>query len=1308
MSRHKTLRRLIYSVIAAFVVLFGSAALILHSRAFRSYALRKIIQGAEESTGTRIAITNMDLTWYPLGVEFEGISARSVNDTAKDPLFTAAHVGVGLKAIPLLHRQVDIEKVDIEEPAIYVRTESNGRTNLPDIASSPSSGSSLETHVAVLIVRNGLIKYDDRQMPLSAELRNFHSQVALDRAMNSYRGKIAYDAGRIATPGVQTFEHSADLHFVADAKHCLVERLDVATLHSHLQVRGDLTNYKNPVFTGDYQAAILAEDLRWITKNGSVPSGELSLQGGVTYRSAQGRTFLEKAYLDGHMESTTLIVPANQSKITLKAVRGAYRLERGELHVDGVRGEALGGRVTSDADVIYLQTNAGQIHLNIRGAAIQQASNELGANPSQSIKVAGLADLDITANWKNSVSNATVQAQGAIRRPAGFVAAINVIPLEGNVDVEYDAARDRASFGPSVLRANGTQVNINGVLGNNSALNLRLATSDLHELSALFSSLVSANGSNNIAALDMHGAAEFTGKMSGAVRSPRLEGQITATGLQVEGTKWRTLQARAGVDSYSFKLDDGNLIGEEKERIHFRGSAKLANWSLDTEAQMSLHTRIQNVPVAEVQRIGKTSYPLAGLLNGDLSLSGSEREPVGSGHVEVVHAVAWNEPLNALNLDFNAEQQAIQITAQARAPAGAIAAEGSYDPKSRRYQVQANTQNLKLGLVRIFQQSQDSVAGQLTADLSGNGTLDDPELTGHAQIPSLQVRGESVTGVDAQVTVKRKHADLILRSTVEQSALQVKGGMDLIGDYPAKLTLDTGVVPIGPLLAKFLPGRAQDAAGQMELHATLDGPLREPAKIQAHAEIPAIRLQTKSIGLSNANAISLDYHGGVLQVRNAELKGSGTDIRIDGSIPVQGIGDMNLAANGTLDLALLQDWTGGGHSSGQVNVELHAKGTTTQPAIQGRVRIVNAALTSDDLPVGIESLDGEVSIDGNRLQIANLSGTAGGGTFSVGGSAIYGQNTHFNLALDATSVRVRQNGVRAVVDANLALSGATTASMLGGRVMIHKLSFNQGSDLAEITGQFSNDKTVTDTSSFANSVKLNVAVQSADNLNLASSQLSIAGSASLNAVGTLASPIILGRVSLTSGEVFFLGKRFEIQSGTIAFANTVRTEPVVSLYINTVVDQYTITANLTGPLDRLKATYTSEPSLSTADIINLLAFGQTTADAASNASTPASVAAESAVASAAGSQVASQVQKLTGISQLSFNPLAGNNQNPGSQVAVQQRVSGNILLTFSTDVTSAQNQSVQVQYQVKRNVTVSVLRDENGGYGFDVRYHKAF
>ncbi len=1305
MSEHKTLRRLVYAAVAIFVLLFGAAALVLHSRTFRSYALGKIIQTAQESTGTRIAVSNMELSWYPLGVEFDGISAQSRKDVSKSPLFTAARVSVSVRIIPLLRHQVDVKKVDIEQPTIFVRTESDGRTSLPNTTGGSNARSSFETQIALLIVRNGLIHYDDRQIPLSAELRNFRSQIALDRATHAYKGQIAYDSGRIATPGVRTFEHSAELQFVADARHCQVERLSLGALHSHLQARGDLADYQNPVFRGSYQATGLGEDLRWITENASLPSGELTLQGSVTYHSEPGPTFLERTYLDGRLESAALVVPANQSKVTLKAVRGTFRLEHGELRIDGLRAEAFGGRIASDSDVINLRTNAGQIRLSMRGAAIQRASDELGANPSSIVKVAGLADLDLAANWKNNIRDAMVQGRGVIRRPPGFVAAANVIRLDGNINVDYDVAKDRASFAPSLVRANATQLSINGVLSSNSALNLRVATGDLQELSALISSLAPSSG---VAAYDLHGAAEFTGKMSGAVKNPHLEGQITATGLQVQGTKWRTLQARVGVDSRSLKLDDASLTGEEKERINFSGSVKLADWSLDPAAPLSLHTRIQNVSVVEIQRIGKTSYPLAGLLSGDLTLSGSEREPVGRGHVELVQAVAWNEPLNSLNLDFNADRKTVQMTAQASAPAGAMVAKGSYDLKSRRYQAHLSTQSLKLERVRALRQSQDSISGQLTAELSGSGTLDDPELTGHVQIPSLQVRGESLTGVDAQVTVQRKHANFTFRSTVEQSSMQVKGDVDLTGLYLAKLTLDTGVVPIGPLLTKFIPGRTQDASGQMELHATLDGPLKEPAKIQGHAEIPTIQLQTKSIRLSNAKPITLDYHDGVLQVRNAEMKGNGTDFRVDGSVPVQGTGEMNLAANGTLDLGLLQDWTGGGHSSGQVNLELQAKGKKTQPAIHGRVHIVNAVYTSDDLPAGIESLNGEISIDGNRLEIASLSGTAGGGTFSLGGSAIYGPKASFNLALDASSVRVRQNGVRAVVDANLALSGATTASTLGGRVAIHRLSFNQGSDLAEVASQFSDDNVITDTSSFANNVKLNVAMQSAEDLSLASSQLSIAGSANLNAVGTLANPIILGRVGLTSGEVFFLGKRFEIQSGTIAFANTVRTEPVVNLYVNTVIDQYTITVNLSGPLDRLKSTYTSDPSLATADIINLLAFGQTTADAASNASTPASMAAESAVASAAGSQVASQVQKLTGISQLSFNPLAGNNQNPGSQVAVQQRVSGNILLTFSTDVTSAQNQSIQVQYQVKRNVTVSVLRDENGGYGLDVRYHKAF
>jgi translocation and assembly module TamB len=1308
MSQRKTLRRMVFGVVITLLALFGGGVFILHSAAFRALVLTKVIESVQERAGLRIDVANMHLSWSPFSVEFDDLYARSQSAITRDPLFSAARVSVSLKLLPLLHRRLEIKKVDIDQPDVFVRTDAHGHNNLPTIPNTPSSGSSFETQIAMLIIRNGVISYDNRQIPLSAELRNFHTQIALDRLTNAYKGEIAYDAGRIATPGVRTFEHSARLQFVADATHCVVERLDVAAMHTHVQAHGNLTDYQHPMFTGDYQATVSAEDLRWVTENPFVPSGELSLQGGINYHNSSGQTFLQQTYLDGRLESAALIVPANQSTIALKSVRGRYRLEHGELHVDGVTAETLGGYARSDSDVVNLQTKSGQIRLMIRGIALQRASQVLNTAAARSVHVVGQADMDIGANWQKGTQNTQVKVHAVIRSGQGGAPSNNIIPVDGVIDVDYDAARVRAAFGPSTLRANSTQLTINGVVSNDSALNLHLASSDLHELSALVDSLILLNGSNRMSAYGLHGAADFTGKLSGAAKDAHLEGLLTATNLQVQGTKWQALHTHIGVDPHSVKLGDGSLVGVAKERINFDARAQLANWSLDPAAPISVHTRIQNLSAAELQRLGQTSYPVSGVLNGELFLTGSERAPVGHGHLDLVHAAVWNEPLNAFNVDFNADKQAVHVTGEIRAAAGVISAKGTYEPTPHRYQLQLNTKNLKLEQVQVLRQNQEVVAGQLTADISGSGTLDDPGLKGRIDIPSLQVRGETLTGVDAEVNVQHKRADVTLRSTVEQNTLQVQGGVDLGGEYPAKFTLDTGVMPIGPLMEKFMPGRAPGASGQVELHATLDGPLKEPGKIQGHAEIPTIRLQTKSIGLSNANAIVLDYHSGVLRVLNAELKGNGTDVRVTGSVPIQGTGDMDVTANGTLDLGLLQEWTNGGHSSGQVNVELQAKGKKADPMLQGRVRIVNAFYNTDDLPVGIESLNGDITMDGKRLQIANLSGTAGGGTFSVGGSAIYGANSSFNLGLEASSVRLRQNGVRAVIDANLSLSGATNASTLGGRVSIHKLSFNQGSDLGDILSQLSGDNTVSDPSSFAANTKLHVSVESAEDLSLASSQLSIAGSANLNVMGTLADPVILGRVALTSGEVFFLGKRLEIQSGTIAFGNTVRTEPVVNLSVSTVVDQYTITINLNGPIDGLKTSYTSDPSLSTADIINLLAFGQTTANAASSASTPASVGAESAVASAAGSQVASQVQKLTGISQLSFNPMAGNNQNPGSQVAIQQRVSGNIFLTFSTDITSAQNQSIQVQYQAKRHVTVSVLRDENGGYGFDVRYHKAF
>ena len=96
---------------------------------------------------------------------------------------------------------------------------------------------------------------------------------------------------------------------------------------------------------------------------------------------------------------------------------------------------------------------------------------------------------------------------------------------------------------------------------------------------------------------------------------------------------------------------------------------------------------------------------------------------------------------------------------------------------------QLYTQNLKLEQVQVLRQNQGiGRRVQLTADISGSGTLDDPEWKGRIGIPShSKCRGETLTGVDAEVNVQHQRADVALRTTVEQNALQVRGGVDLGG-----------------------------------------------------------------------------------------------------------------------------------------------------------------------------------------------------------------------------------------------------------------------------------------------------------------------------------------------------------------------------------------------------------------------------------------------------------------------------------------------------------------------------------------------
>ena len=204
-------------------------------------------------------------------------------------------------------------------------------------------------------------------------------------------------------------------------------------------------------------------------------------------------------------------------------------------------------------------------------------------------------------------------------------------------------------------------------------------------------------------------------------------------------------------------------------------------------------------------------------------------------------------------------------------------------------------------------------------------------------------------------------------------------------------------------------------------------------------------------------------------------------------------------------------------SGGTLALDVRSTSNSGKPGIEGQIQLKNVAMSTADAPIGIEKLDGNLDISSDRVQISQMKGQMGGGQVTFAGSVTYRPSLQFNLALQSQSVRLLYpDGLRTLLDTNLAFIGTTSASTLSGRVLIDGLSFTPDFDLASFSDQFSTG-TAPSQPGFADTIRLAIAVQSRENLNATSSQVSLEGQAALQVGGTAADPVITGRTTLNSG-----------------------------------------------------------------------------------------------------------------------------------------------------------------------------------------------
>ncbi len=1280
------------------IVLAVGGYFYLKSSSFEHFAINEIAKKADQATGGRTTVGAFDFSLKTLTAHLYNVTLRGTESDSEPALLHADELTVQLRIDSVWHHKVTLRQLLIDHPLVHVYVDRQGKNNVPTPPSTPSSShtSIFDLGVEHAQLTNGEVDYNDQKMPMDADLYDLGTDIHFESPAKRYSGEISYRNGHLRYANYAPLGHDLDLKFGATPDGLEISPAVLRIGNSGITLRAQLKNYANPVADGDYQIRIHAQDFAQISPSVK-PAGDVSLDGKLHYQSMGNESVLRAISTEGRIASERITAVASGKRLDVRRLEGSYRLADGNFQLSNASLHSLGGTIEASAEMRHLDaTPDSVVRASLNGISLREIQDFMGAQKTPEVKISGTIGGRVSAAWKGSVQNVRARSDIAIQAAARSRSnpSDREVPVNGEIHAIYDSPRQTVQLQNTHLTLPSAELTAHGAISDHSNLQVQVVATDLHQLVTLASTFSQTQS----APPSISGSATVNAVVRGTVKKPTVAAQMRAENLQIEGSEWKGADLVMHANSSNMTINSASIVNANQGQATLTASIGLKNWSYETSSPIKVQADVRQLRIADIEQIAKKQYPVSGNLSANITFAGSQLQPAGFGTAQVTKAQAYGEPIQTLAAKFPTDHDTIISTLQISAPAGTILGDLSFTPKTKAYTVKIDAPSIVLQKLRTIQEKNLPVTGTIKALVDGRGTVENPQLHATVEFPQMQVRQSSISNFKAEVRVAEHRADLNLNTDVAQASVKAHGTMALTGNFETDAAIDTGTIPLAPLMAAYAPSVPQGFQGQTELHATLRGPLKDKSRMAAHLSIPVLKAAYQSLEIGISRPIRADYADSVITLQPAEIVGTDTSLRAQGRIPLAGGSAPTLTAQGSVNLKILQVVAPTVQSSGNVALDVRSSGK----AINGRVQLQNVALSTEDAPVSVDKLNGTLDISNSRVQVSKMTAEVGGGAVSMSGSIAYRPSIQFDLALQGKSVRLRYpEGLRSLLDVNLAFSGTKQASTLNGRVLIDNLGFTPDFDLAKFSDQFSTTGTVSQPG-FADTVKLGINVQS-KNLNAVSSQVSIAGQVALQVGGSAATPVITGRTTLNSGELFFRNVRYQLQRGVITFDDPNQTHPVLNVSVNTTIEQYNLTLTLRGPLDKLTTAYVSDPPLPTADIINLVARGKTTEE--QNASSQST---DSMIASQVAGELAGSVQKLAGISSLQIDPTLGGSQNPSARIAIQQRVTKNLLFSFSTDVSQPGSEIVQGEYQINKRWSVSVQRDQLGGVSVDGRYHKRF
>jgi translocation and assembly module TamB len=1159
-------------------------------------------------------------------------------------------------------------------------------------------------------VRDGVLQINDRQRPLDFAANDILASSRFDRRDQRY--DVSLNVGKIGAK----YQDYRELPLAAQADisvwqdRAQIKHLGLKSQNSTAELSGTVNNFSSPEVHVDYSANLDLPQAAAVARVAGFRKGSATLTGTVLSSPAQYSA-------SGKLSARDIDYFADGAQLRNASLAADYQANNAGLKLGNISGRLLGGAVTGRADTIATPPS-GRAELKLAGISLSDAARFLSTRsmPLDKLNLAGVIAGTMNFAWKGTPSRSVAELALDVTPPNE--ATGGRLAMAGTIRGSYDLGNDVLELRPLQLSTQATQIQANGRLGARSAaLNLTLQTSNLSQID----DVLTAFGEPRIP-LQLSGQASFQGTVNGAPRNPEIAGHLTATQFSYLYTPPPTgnspsephsvhIDSFAGDLSYSqdnVALHQATLTSAGMT-LNVDGSAALDDGNFVDNSAFQLHAVMHNGDLAGLQQTLGTGYPLTGNAELTVQASGTKASPNGHGSFMLTNAAIKGNPVDSLSGEASLQNDDLHVTKLTlKAPGGTITGSGRYNFNTHQMLADLHSDDIQLAQMPELQLERLSTAGVAGINLHASGTPQNPDVNAEIKVEKLVLNQEHVGALTLQAVTHDQQMVITGRSNFEHAVLTIDGKIAMNGDFPGNLDVQFRDLDIDPFLSEGIKGTLTAHSG-VAGRAHLSGPMRQPRQLTGDLTIDDFHAEIEKVAIHTDGPIEVALANGTVQVKRLAINSNDTEFHLVGSAHLAEGRRLNLYANGSINMALLQTLSPDVVSSGKAILDVTIRGTVDQPLMTGTMQVSDVSMSDIDMPAALSDLNGSLVFTQTRLEIASLTGHVGGGMVQFAGYIGYANGLSFNITAAGSDIRFRYSGISVTANQLLKLQGTPKNSTVSGDITITRFAQIPSADLSAALANAS--APVPNATSPLNNLHFDVHVRSAPELTVQTSVAKLSGDVDLRLKGTALNPVLLGRVNIAQGDIKINGQKYFLERGDLTFANPVRVDPILDVEAKTRVRDFDVTIGLHGTLTRLSTTYRSDPPLSSEDIISLLTLGKTQQEYALSSGSSASGLGEAtgnAVVGAAINQlVSNRVSRLFGVSAIRINPAVGGpDNNPNARLTVEQQVSSNVTITYITNLARSAQQVLEFEYNVSRDYTINATRDENGVVSFDLLIRK--